>query len=187
MNTSIKIAALASVVVLGVIIGGLVFLTSDGDEAEYGSLDGVSVEETTEAPAETESAEESGKFRKVERGDKIIRGSVKVSVEVQEKTRERVLRNARVRVFRRSETDRIGTEIDVRTLDGFEGKAGSQAFLLEPGSYEVMAQAAGYTGNSMKIVLVKDQAPVSLVFQLERGNSISGIVVDRDRKPISGA
>ena len=188
MNTSIKIAALASVVVLGVIIGGLVFLTSDGDEAEYGSsFDGVSVEETTEAPAETESAEESGRFRKVERGDKIIRGSVKVSVEVQEKTRERVLRNARVRVFRRSETDRIGTEIDVRTLDGFEGKAGSQAFLLEPASYEVMAQAAGYTGNSMKIVLVKDQAPVSLVFQLERGNSISGIVVDRDRKPISGA
>ena len=108
MNTSVKIAAVVSVLFFGAIIG--IFLSIDSETEYDSSLDGVSVEETTEAPAETESAEGPGKFRKVERGDKIIRGSVKVSVEVREKTRERILRNARVRVFRRSETDRIGSE-----------------------------------------------------------------------------
>ena len=92
-----------------------------------------------------------------------------------------------VRVFRKSETDRIGSEVDLQSLGGVEGKAGNVAFALEPGSYEVMAQCAGYTGNSMDIVLVKDQVPQALVFKLERGTSISGIVLDRGGKPVPGA
>ena len=185
MNTSIKIAALVSIVFLGAIIG--IFLTLGDSEPEYDASPDSLIVEGTDPSGETEPPEDSGKFRRVNPADKIIRGSVKVSAEVREKARDRILRNARVRIFKRSETDRIGSELDVRALEGFEGKAGSLGFLLEPGSYEILAQAAGYTGKSMNIVLVKDQEPANLVFQLDRGTSISGIVVDRGAKPIAGA
>ncbi|MEC9349096.1 MAG: carboxypeptidase-like regulatory domain-containing protein [Planctomycetota bacterium] len=185
MNTSVKIAAVVSVLFFGAIIG--IFLATDSGTEVNDAVEVVGVEETTAPEGKAEPDKDAGKFRRVGREEKIVRGSVKVSVEVREKARDRVLRNAKVRVFRKSETDRIGSEIDLQSLGGVEGKAGNVAFALEPGSYEVMAQCAGYTGNSMDIVLVKDQVPQALVFKLERGTSISGIVLDRGGKPVPGA
>ena len=187
MNTSVKIAALVSVLIIGAIIGTAIFLTSDNSPNLDGPGDTVTVGETVEKPGEEGTGGDSSRFRKFGPGDKIERGSVMVSAEVRDNSRDRILRNARVRVFKRSETERIGSEIDLRRRAGFEGKQGSVTFSLEPGSYEVMAQCAGYTGETMQIVVVKDQAPKNLVFKLDRGTSISGIVVERGGKPIAGA
>ena len=187
MNTSVKIAALVSVLIFGAIIGAGIFLTSDTDPVPGDPGGGISYTEEGEKPAGTDSGTEAVGFRKVQPGEKIERGSVLLSAEVRDKARDRILRNARIRVFKRSETERIGTEIDIRGQAGFKSGPGSATFSLEPGPYEIMAQCAGYTGETMQVVLVKDQEQQSLVFKLDRGTSISGIVVDRGGKPIAGA
>lgn len=187
MNTSVKIAALVSVLIFGAIIGTGIFLTSDTGSNPDDSSSGISYTEGEEKPAGTDSDAGTAGFRKVQPGEKIERGSVLVSAEVRDQSRDRVLRNARVRVFKRSETERIGSEIDIRGQAGFKSGPGSLTFSLEPGSYEVMAQCAGYTGETIQVVLVKGQEQQGLVFKLDRGTSISGIVVDGGGKPIAGA
>ena len=129
MNTSVKIAAVVSVLFFGAIIG--IFLATDSGTGVNDAVEVVGVEETTAPEGKAGSDKDAGKFRRVGREEKIVRGSVKVSVEVREKARDRVLRNAKVRVFRKSETDRIGSEIDLQSLGGVEGKAGNVAFALE--------------------------------------------------------
>ena len=97
MNTSVKIAAVVSVLFFGAIIG--IFLATDSGTEVNDTGEVVGVDETTAPEGKAEPDKDAGKFRRVGREEKIVRGSVKVSVEVREKARDRVLRNAKGRVF----------------------------------------------------------------------------------------
>jgi hypothetical protein len=59
---------------------------------------------------------------------------------------------------------------------------------LEPDSYRVSVENAGYLPGKRRLVAVeKDSKPVSLKFEISRSAVISGVVLDSDGEPLPGA
>jgi len=187
MNTTVKIAAVVSVLVFGGIIG--VFLTMGTGDGPEDAATGTTTK--SDAPGGARSAESSVES---ESGSLIVdsritaKGSVAVVVEVRDRMRNVALRASTVRIFRRSESDNGYSEVTAglwalapRTSNG------KASFSLPPGKYEIRAQAPRYTGETLLVTLVKGQPEQRFVVNLERGTSITGIVVDSSDKPVSGA
>jgi protocatechuate 3,4-dioxygenase beta subunit len=174
MNAAVK-AAIASAVLFGLLIAVffLVFHTTSDTELPR-------LSQGSELPGERAAIQ--GEPRGAEVTAPLVQNPISVKAEVLEKGRgTRVLRS-RLMVLRQSETDRLGDRVLELAPSG-----GLFAFQLSPGKYEVIAQAPGYTRARQSITLIKDSPGQSLVFELDRGTSISGRVLTQARTPIAGA
>jgi protocatechuate 3,4-dioxygenase beta subunit len=110
--------------------------------------------------------------------------AVEVTVEVLERGSGRKLRGSSVRVYRQREGDRTGEAVfDSKSTGTDEGVYVAR---IEPGAYAVHVQCPRYTGERREITVVKG-TPSTERFELDRGNSISGRVLDRGGGGIAGA
>jgi protocatechuate 3,4-dioxygenase beta subunit len=176
-----------SALIFGVIIGIFLYTTTGGNEP-----DGTETAEPTQTPGGSKDLTENLQNGNARTGDVMVpgiaaKGSVKVVIEVRDKARNIALIRAKVRVFKRSEADHGHSEIANLWSSAPRTASGKVSFALPPGKYEIRAQAPRYTGDNTSITLVKGQPEQKFVLSLERGTSITGIVVDFSDKPVSGA
>ncbi|HVR75462.1 MAG TPA: carboxypeptidase-like regulatory domain-containing protein [Planctomycetota bacterium] len=175
--SSLAKAALLSVVVFLAILGvSLLFLHKGNKPQDLARTQAVEDEGLQEARVEPRGTE----FDRT--APPAPRETVKLTVEVLEKGRNRRLQGSRVMALQAIDGDRPGKRVweSDRTTTGFF------EIPLEPGAYLVRVQCPRYKGESRTVTLLKG-APQNLVFELGRGNSISGRILAAGGGPIGGA
>ncbi len=179
MSSTMK-AALASAAIL-ILLGAAIFLIGLGDDLDDRPADDVVIDEPEpERVAEPRAVKpEATPIATV-----ISRDAVAVTASVVD-TDGRALAQAQLLVARAADGDRLGDRVWDSSQGGNTGD-GRFRFSLEPGAYIAHAQCRGYTGEKKLLTVVKG-VPQELTFTLDRGNSISGRILDRSGEGIAGA
>jgi len=176
MNSLVK-AALLSAAVFVVIVVSVFFLSRMGEEAPQNERVGArgAMEAT---PSSSELATDVKPLTPV-----APLGAVKLTAEVLGKSRGQRLKGSRVVVSQQTDGDRTGE----RLYDsGSRATNGLFEIELPPGVYSVRVSCRRYKGERRSVVLLAD-TPQTVVFELGRGNSISGRVLASSGSPIAGA
>ncbi|MBI4602943.1 MAG: carboxypeptidase regulatory-like domain-containing protein [Planctomycetes bacterium] len=178
MNALVK-AGLISLVVFAAIIA-VFFLVPRGPRGPAPDDDRVAeVDARPQAPAEPKAGPE---VRGTAIQAPVPRDAVKLTIEVQEKGRKRRLQGSRAMVLKAGDGDRPGDRVWESGKDG----SGRWDVDLSPAAYQVRVQCPRYKGEMRLVTLIKD-SPQTIVFELERGSSISGRVLAQGGGPIGGA
>jgi hypothetical protein len=166
----------AAAFVLLTFVGVFVFVT-------YGSKKGPAtpVEQVAVTPAEP-AKPAPPPVESVVFTEKIQRDGVAITIEVVEKGRKRKLAGARAMILKANDGDRPGD----KAWESGKDSSGTFQLELEPGAYVARIQCPRYTGQKRTFTVVKE-SPQTLVFELERGNSITGRVLAKGGGPIAGA
>lgn len=178
MNSTTK-AALVSAVFFTVIIAGFVVFW-DVDEPEPPR-----VEDGPEVVREEELEADSGRTTLPTITSVVQRDAVEITVEVVDVGSQRPLTRSRLGVSQLAEGQQRGSGY-VWDSSQSNSRSGRFEFQLAPGSYELHAQCAGFSGERVEITVVRGQ-PQNLVVELDKGTSISGRVLDRSGRGVSGA
>ncbi len=173
MSSLVKAVVISAIVFIVIIIGAVFFLSSQKQRGpRIAERDRV-----TEPDSKSSVAEPRGVPIDTAR---IVREGVKITFQVMEIGRKRELPGSRVMILKATDGNLFGEKVDEKTGDGnFE-------LLLEPGAYVARVSCPRFTGQKRNFTVLKD-SPQKLVFELERGNSISGHVYAKGGQPISGA
>jgi len=172
MNSLLK-AVLLSAAVFVLVILGLVFFRQAEDKV---SRDGTP--EQADLVAKPSGETETPTLAPVPR-----REAVKLTVEVREKGGGRRLPGSRVLASRLTEGDRAGEQL---YDSGSRKTTGLFEIELPPGVYNLRVSCMRYKGERRSVTLLED-TPQHVVFELGRGNSISGRILTRSGSPIAGA
>ncbi len=175
MSSLAKAAAISAAVFLVIILAAVFFISRSGRRPPE-VADRTEVHKEGQESPRPEAAAPRGK----EFTAPLSREAVKVTIEVLEKGRKRKLPGSRAMVHRATDGDRPGDK--VKEVTG----SGSFEVELEPGAYIARVQCPRYTGKKRTFTVIKD-TPQTLVFELERGNSICGRVLAQGGVPIAGA
>lgn len=175
MSSLVK-AAIISVVVLIVVVAAVLFLRDP--RPQIADRDSIGEPPGFEEPAASPDGLPPAVYTPPP-----VRGTIELTVEILEKGRGRRLPGSRVMVLSAMEGDRAS----IRSV-WESGKDGTGLFqtTLGAGKYMVHAQCPRYKGERRSLTLMEG-APQKLVFELERGNSISGRVLTQAGEPIPGA
>jgi uncharacterized GH25 family protein len=170
-------AAAISAAVFVVILAAAFFILgrkSGGPDVE---LQTASVEE---APGATSSLLESARTVPIEQP--IVRDAVTLTIEVLERGRKRQLQGSRAMVVKAGDGDRA----TARVWESGKDISGRWEAPVVPGAYQIRVSCPRYKSESRSVTVIKDQ-PQAVVFELERGNCITGRVIASGGKPIGGA
>ncbi|MGQ9591181.1 MAG: carboxypeptidase regulatory-like domain-containing protein [Planctomycetota bacterium] len=112
----------------------------------------------------------------------VRRDEAQLTVEVLDAARKTRLRGSRVMVLRSQDASVAGR------VEWESGSGGTGLFEISllPGAYVVQVQCPRYKGER-RVVNVQEGVPQTVVFELDRGNSIRGRVLTTKGDPIPGA
>lgn len=176
MSSLVK-AALLSVAFFVVLIVSVFFFAPGGDEAPRAAVEEASVA-TEDSLSSAQPVMEVKPFTPVDPLE-----AVKLTVEVLGKSRGHRLQGSRVVVSHRTDGDRAGE----RLYDsGSRETSGLFEISLPPGAYSVRVSCRRHKAGNRSVTLLED-TPQTVVFELGRGNSISGRVLTQSGSPVGGA
>ncbi len=168
MNLVTKAALISAVVILAVVGGFFIFLRDA--PPPQATPDSAVVDTSPESVDDIAEPVAGTPFTQP-----ITQEAVDVTAKVAQKGTGRTLAQARLVVTQEFDGQRSGPAVWDSGRDG--GRDGSFKFQLPPGAFMFHAQCPGFTGERRSVTIVKG-TPVELVFELERGNSIAGRVID---------
>lgn len=174
MSPTFKAAAAAAVVFLAIVLGYFA-LRSDSEPGLY---------ENDTSQAEVTPAEPAELTERNAPPEPVRHDAVRIVFEVRDERGERNLPGSSVRVNKAHEGNRVGEK--VWESSGSPNSPGIFEHGFLPGAYIVRGQCSQFSGTR-EFFTVVDATPQTVVLRLNRGNTISGRILDLAGKGIGGA